>query len=233
MQIEPIVRIFETDWARPVADAIQAVIEDTIVLRRKCSLMLTGGTTVQEIYRRWAARPDFPHTQIAYYFGDERCVPADHPDSNYGMACQSLFPGGVPQYVCIHPMEGDSLDCEAAARRYEALLPDHIDVLLLGVGEDGHIASLFQGGPATEEMSRKVMPVIGPKPPPRRLTVTPKVIAEAGVVFLLATGRQKGKILARVLNDAGPLQELPVRNALRATWLLDQAAGQELVRDHA
>lgn len=233
MQIKPIVRIFENEWARAVADAIQTVIEDTIGLRGKCSLMLTGGTTVQEIYRRWAALPGFPHTQIDYYFGDERCVPADHPDSNYGMACQSLFPDGIPQCVRIHPMEGDSSDYEAAARRYEMLLPDHVDVLLLGMGEDGHVASLFPGDSAAVEMGRRVMPVIGTKLPYKRLTITPKVIAEARVVFLLATGLPKGKILARVLNEAGSLRELPVRHALRATWLLDQAAGQEFVRDHA
>lgn len=188
---------------------------------------------MQEIYRWWAVSPDFPHAQIAYYFGDERCVPADHPDSNYGMVSRSLFPGGVPQYVCIHPMEGNSSDCETAAHRYESLLPDHIDVLLLGMGEDGHVASLFPGASAAVEMGRNVMPVVGSKLPYKRLTITPKVIADARVVFLLATGWRKGKILARVLDKVGSLQELPVRHTLRATWLLDQVAGQELARDHA
>ena len=76
-------------------------------------------------------------------FGDERCVPPDHDESNYGMAMQTLFSHGVPIECSVFRMEADAIDIEAAEQRYADLLPDSIDVILLGVGEDGHIASLF------------------------------------------------------------------------------------------
>ena len=80
---------------------------------------------------------------MSFYFGDERCVPPDHDESNYGMEMQTLFSHGVPIECSVFRMEADAIDIEAAAQRYADLLPDSIDVILLGVGEDGHIASLF------------------------------------------------------------------------------------------
>jgi 6-phosphogluconolactonase len=229
--IKPAIHVYPNQWPRQAADAMQAVIDETIASTGMCSVMLTGGNSAQNIYQVWATNPDFPHKDVTYYFGDERCVAVDNPDSNFGVACRSLFPGGVPDYVQIHPMEGDSNNCENAAGRYEDKMPINIDVLLLGMGEDGHVASLFPGDPILKEILRRVMPVIGPKLPSRRLTITPKVIAEARTVFLLATGAQKGKVLAKVLNEMGSIQDLPVRCAIGATWLLDQAAGDEIYKD--
>ncbi len=233
MPVRPIVHAFAGNWAGQAADAIQQAIEVAIRARGECSVMLTGGVTVQSIYRLWGTRPDFPHARVIYYFGDERCVAADHPESNYGAACRSLFGGGIPGHVRIFPMDGSLEDVELAASCYARLLPEQIDVLLLGMGEDGHIASLFPGSPATTEMSRRVVATTGPKPPPRRISITPRVIGEARVIFLLATGQRKGKVLARALKGGDSVRELPVRLALRATWLLDRDAGQELVEDFA
>ncbi len=228
MRTKPIVHIFQDDWALQAADVIQAAIEKTIAVRRKCSIMLTGGTTVQQIYQLWARRSAFSSEQITYYFGDERCVSAEHSDSNYGAACRSLFPGGVPRHIRIYRMEGDAQDFGAAARRYAMLLPEHIDVLLLGMGHDGHVASLFPGDPAATEMEQRVLTVVGPKRPHRRLTITPRVLSDACNIFLLATGEEKGETLSRALDEPHSVLELPVRLALNATWLLDQAAGQSL-----
>ena len=203
-------------------------MDAAIESRGECTLMLTGGMTIQAVYRHWAKQAGFPHDKVRYFFGDERCVPPDHADSNYGKVMQSLFPNGKPNDVNIHRMEGEDPDYDAAAKRYEAILPDVIEVLLFGMGEDGHIASLFPGDPALLESDRRVVPVIGPKPPLWRLTITPPVIAAARQVFLLAKGAAKGKVLAQALRQPEDVFSLPVRLAAKATWILDEAAAQQI-----
>jgi 6-phosphogluconolactonase len=187
--------------------------------------MLTGGRSAERLYRVWSELPDFQSLKgVRFYFGDERCVPADHPESNYGVVMRSLFQRGVPAGCSIFPMDGADPDRDAAARRYDEALPEKMDVLLLGVGEDGHIASLFPGSEALHETGRRVVPVVGPKLPRERLTITPPVISRAGSIFVLAAGAAKAAVLSDLLaapgNDA---LKLPARLALHATWLLDTA----------
>ena len=133
-----------TDWPMKAAGLISDDINNVLSEKGKCSLMLTGGRSAARLYKAWRDLPAFQQmTGVSFYFGDERCVPPDHAESNYGMAMQTLFPNGVPTGCAVFRMEADATDQEEAALRYADLLPDLIDVLLLGVGEDGHIASLF------------------------------------------------------------------------------------------
>ena len=118
-------------------------------------------------------------------------------------------------------MEADTTDLETATQRYADLLPDLIDVLLLGVGEDGHIASLFPNNASLQERKRRVIPITGPKPPFKRLTITLQVIAKTRSVFMLATGSAKVAILCSVLNNPNDIATLPERLALGGTWLMD------------
>jgi 6-phosphogluconolactonase len=120
------------------------------------------------------------------------------------------------------------VDKDEAARRYETLLPNEIHILILGVGLDGHIASLFPGHPALDEQERKVLPVsqIGVKHD--RITITPQVISSAKEVFLLATGREKGKVLAKALSSQIGYKEFPVCLTFGGTWLLDEDAAMEI-----
>ena len=115
------------------------------------------------------------HSKITYYLGDERCAPPDNSESNYGTSIAPLFPQGVPTGCKIGRMKGEANDRVAEANRYGNLLPVSIDFLLLSVGFDGHVASLFQGSNALNEMEERVVPVVGLKPLPERLTITPKV----------------------------------------------------------
>ena len=101
------------------------------------------------------------------------------------------------------------------------LLPDSIDVLLLGVGEDGHIASLFPNSTALQELNRRVISITGPKPPFKRLTVTPQVITKARSVFVLATGSAKAAMLYAALDNPNDIETLPARITLGGTWLID------------
>lgn len=191
------------------------------------SLVLAGGTTPRAAYER-LARAGLDWSGVAFYFGDERAVPAGHPDSNYRMAQETLFtPAGVAPGQ-VHRMAADGDDLEHAAREYERELPLHVDLLLLGVGEDAHTASLFPGSPAVLERDRRVLPVVGPKPPPRRLTIGAAVIEAARSTLVLATGAGKAAAMARALE--GPLDPLalPIQLALGGHFLLDRGAAQKL-----
>lgn len=224
------IRIFRTaDWPALAAGIVQRRIDARRREHAKCSVMLTGGRSAQSLYRAWAAIPGFQRmTDVTFYFGDERCVAADHSESNYGMVCRTLFGGDLPAGCSIFRMEADDPDREAAARRYSRILPDSLDVLLLGVGEDGHVASLFPGSSSLRETGRCVVPVTGPKPPWERLTITPQVIAKAKSIFVLANGVAKAKVLKRAMLAPTDIDSLPARLALNATWLLDAALPESI-----
>jgi 6-phosphogluconolactonase len=150
--MQPMISQFEvTDWSMKAAGLIQNSINNVLAKQGKCSVMLTGGRSAARLYRAWSNLPAFQQmTGVSFYFGDERCVLPDHAESNYGMAMQTLFPRGVPVGCTVFRMEADDTDIEMAAQRYADILPDSIDILLLGVGEDGHIASLFPNSAALQ-----------------------------------------------------------------------------------
>jgi 6-phosphogluconolactonase len=187
-------------------------------------LALAGGSTPRALYEALRA-DDLPWAEIDVFFGDERCVPPDHPDSNEGMARRALL-DRVP--VRVHAMGGAS--CDAAA--YEAELaavfgagqPTAFDVALLGLGEDGHTASLFPGDAAVDEGERLVARVERPDHP--RLTLTPAALSAARVALFLVAGESKREPLARWL--AG--EDLPASHvrAARVEVLADAAAADGL-----
>lgn len=210
------------EWAARASSLIQDAIDAVLQEQGACRVMLTGGKSAEKLYIDWATSRKFRNANgISFFFGDERCVPPDHHDSNYGMVIRTLFSLGVPKGCFVFRMEADDPDREAAAMRYDKMLDAKVDVLLLGVGEDGHIASLFPGSPALLEQVRRVVPVSGPKPPNERLTITTPVIAQARSIFVLASGKTKARVLAQALHDTDNIAALPARLLLEATWLLD------------
>ena len=219
----PRVRYFENaSWPKLAAELVQDAITGILLNQGECSVMLTGGRGAQRLYAAWADLPAFRLIRgVRFYFGDERCVPSDDLDSNYGMAMRTLFYFGVPTGCAVFRMEADDIDRDAAARRYDDILPAAVDVLLLGVGEDGHVASLFPGSQALQEVSRRVVPVVGVKLPHERLTITPAVILQAKLVIVLASGAQKNSVLANAIESNGDINVLPACLALNGTWLLD------------
>lgn len=200
------------------------------VLRRaeRCHLMLAGGATPLPVYQRLAAESDLPWQRLVIFFGDERCVPPTTPENNAFMALSQLFPRGVPQGVVVHRMCGEEAP-EQAAQAYEALLPPHMDILLLGIGDDGHTASIFPGSVALDEVQRRVMPVIGSKPPRQRLTITPPVIREARHLLVLARGEEKADAVGWALQEGS----VPAAVAAEGDWLLDRPAAGSLLQGRA
>ena len=222
-----------TDWgefaARILADAFAKLGAEGI----DRIVMLAGGRSAEQVYRYWGRHIEqFPGTpSLRLLFGDERCVAPDHAESNFGMAerCWIGAARRAGRIGSVARMEAEREDRGAAARAYELSIPQVVDILLLGMGEDGHIASLFPHDAAVHERNRRVVAVSGPKPPRDRLTVTPVVLDAAEAVFILATGVEKGRVLARAFDDLDDIDALPVRLVLpRAILLLDAEAAQEL-----
>lgn len=193
---------------------------------------LSGGSTPLPVFDllaqpEWQARLPWKQTQV--YWCDERCVPPESPDSNYGQGWQHLLSKVDIPLEQIHRIEGEDPDPDAAAARYAAQLPARFDLLVLGIGDDGHTASLFPGSSVLFERIRKTVHVANsPKPPPNRITITPPVIEGARHLLLLAVGMEKAHAVARALASPFPIDEIPARLARWGAWLLDRSAAAEL-----
>jgi 6-phosphogluconolactonase len=228
MPSEPVVAADVDELARLAAAWMADEVRQAVAGRGGCALALSGGSTPRPAYERLAAEPAVPWNAVDVYFGDERAVPPTHPASNYRMAREALLDRlGLPPGR-VHRMEADEADLEAAAARYAALLPDRLDVLVLGMGPDGHTASLFPRSPALQEKQRKVVPAESPVLPVHRLTVTPPVIASARRVAVITAGVAKAPVVAQALRGPWRPEELPAQLAREGTWLIDRAAAAAL-----
>jgi 6-phosphogluconolactonase len=219
------------EFERAAAEWLTSAINRAVEARGHCSIALSGGSSPRPVY--WALTQE-PFRSAArweglrVYFGDERAVPPDHADSNYAAAREALLRHvPVPQSQ-VFRMEAERVDRDVAANDYAGKLPARLDVLILGVGPDGHTASLFPGSPALGERDRRVVAVIGPKPPTARLTITPPVISAAREIVVLVTGEDKAEIVARALQGALAPRHLPAQLAREGTWILDRAAAAGL-----
>ncbi len=217
------------------ADRMASVLATSIAARGRADFALAGGNTPRRAYELLASRyvTTVPWEKVHIWFGDERCVPPDHVDSNYGAARQALLSRVAIPAIQVHRMVAEIEDRDGAARAYDAALPAELDLLLLGLGPDGHTASLFPGSTALGEVERRVVAVVGPKAPPNRLTLTPPAIAAARVVLVLAAGSDKAAAVARAFaSDASP-DAIPACLLAGRDWLLDRAAAADIETDSA
>ena len=216
---------------------------DAQAARGVASAVLTGGRVAAKVYRAVAASPArdaVDWSRVDVWWGDERFLPGGDPERNETQARQALLDAVPVNPTRMHPMPAsdwpDVEDPESAAARYAGALADaakpgseilpHFDVLLLGVGEDGHIASVFPEHPAVYETRPAVAVRGAPKPPPIRITLTPPAINTAEEVWLIATGPEKADAVGMALSGAGPVQvpAAGVSGVSRTLWLLDRDA---------
>jgi len=204
--------------------------------RRRFTVALPGGSVATTCFPRLARLP-IDWDRCEFFWVDERAVPPGDPESNYG-AAQSLWlkPAGVPA-ARIHRMSADDPDLDKAAESYTDVItrfgqrPPRLDYVILGVGPDGHVASLFPGHVLLSEARRLVAAVHdAPKPPPRRMTLTLPLLAGAGRVVVAAFGHAKAEVMREALTN--PESALPVamvlRHAERPLILLDRDAARLL-----
>jgi len=225
--------------SRGALEELLRVMRDAIAQRGRFAIALAGGHTPAELYSLWAdaAGASTPWDQVHLFFGDERYVPADSPLSNYRMARQTLVSRVPIPAANVHAMLGPDkyASQEAAAEAYEAELrrffgaaPPAFDVQLLGLGIEGHVASLFPGSPALKETQKWVMPVEAPAKPPQRVTLTPAVLNRGRNTFFLVAGENKREIVAALRAEPeGQPSQYPagiIRPERRALWFLDKAA---------
>lgn len=226
----------------PDLDALSNAAADALAALARgkthpCHVALSGGSTPKRLFEVLAARgPNaLPWDRVILWWGDERTVPPDHPDSNYGMAKRTLIDPLHLDPSRIHRMEGERDPAQAAADYERQLVsaigsPPVFDIVLLGLGPDGHVASLFPGSPGLAEKSRWVVanpvdsPVAGGKT--TRITLTLPAINSARAIWFLVSGEAKAHRVKDVLD--GPPGLLPAQHVMRATWFLDAGAAQEL-----
>jgi 6-phosphogluconolactonase len=212
--VENIFTVLES--AEDVAKA--AAFEIARALREGArSLVLAGGTTPQRCYEL-LSEMEIEWGRVTILFGDERCVRPDHPDSNYRMARETLLDRVSPATVHRMPAElGPDEGAGLYAHIVASVAP--LDVVTLGVGEDGHTASLFPGHPALKASALVVGIRDSPKPPPQRVTMTLPALQRARRVIILATGAGKADAVAKAKRG-----EVPSGMIAGARWLIDRAA---------
>lgn len=231
-----------------VAELVEKVIADAIHRQGSCSIALAGGSTPVPLYRLLASPPWLERiswAQVRFFFGDERCVPPDHPESNFAMARQNMLAQLPIATEQVFRMPGEMRPYAAAARHYQQTLATTFasltgrkhpfadgeypvfDLILLGMGMDGHTASLLPGNPALSRMDWVAeVGGEGAKPSVPRLTLTLPVINNADTVLFLVSGAEKVRLAEEVL--AGPAQpRYPaslVRPRQRLCWYLADAS---------
>jgi len=218
-------------FPRVAAEWICNKIAGILASRGQCSLALAGGETPRSVYAQLAGadlRSRVDWQKVEFYFGDERCVPLDHSDSNYRMANESLFSNLPIRPEQIKRIHAEMPDRDKAAADYEAEMPDKLDLTLLGMGDDGHTASLFPGSSALDEKEKRLVAVKGPKPPQWRISITPPVIASASSILVMIAGKGKAPMVAHALQGPFVPKEVPIQLAIDGTWIIDAAAAEKL-----
>jgi 6-phosphogluconolactonase len=225
--------------AEALAERVAAwILERVLALPGKVSVCLSGGSTPQRLYQTLAETPcrdRMPWQRMHWFLGDERFVPANDPRSNYRMIREALLDRIEAPAGSVHPIPTQGLTLDAAVVAYERelkrfhgaeeLSPDRplFDVTLLGLGEDGHTASLLPGAPVLDERSRWVAPVVG-FAPEARITLTYPALESSRDVAFLVSGEAKRQILARIRTGPADVPAAHIRPVGRLHWFVDRAA---------
>ena len=220
--------------------AIAGVVQEAVARKGSCSLLLSGGSTPRASYELLATRYRslVPWLDVHLFWGDERFVPSIDPRSNYRMAREAFVEWVPVPPANVHPVPTGLPSADAAALRYEDTLRAHFagpqpvfDLVLLGLGEDAHTASIFPGSPALVEPARWVMAVTAPADPPRRVTLTMRALTAAAQLFVLVSGAGKAGALRRALDPASSPKLYPAAALQRAAggvvWWTDRAASPD------
>ncbi len=230
---------------RRTAGRLSGLIRETIEQRGACHLALTGGSTPRGLYQELAAawRESLDWSKVHIWFSDERCVPPDHPESNYGMARESLLNHLPIPAEQVHRMEGERDPAQAAAvyndlleRAFPREEDAGLDICLLGLGPDGHVASLFPESDTLAEERLLATAAWVEKLAAWRITLTLPVLDHARHTLVLVSGEKKADIVRHVMHadihpDAAPLPIQMIRPRGSFEWWMDAEAALYLNRE--
>ncbi len=236
--------------AHAAAERFADIAEEAVARDGRFTVALAGGSTPKGLYSVLATEPyrsRVPWREALVFWGDERCVPPDHADSNYQTATETLLRHVPIPAAQIHRMRGEDPDPDRAAADYEWLLRltfqresrllPRFDLVLLGMGADGHTVSLFPGSPALRESARLVVAPYVARLQTHRLTLTLPVLNGARSIFFLVSGEEKARMLKTVLEAVGRSHEIPSQMIFPSrgtiTWFVDSAAAHLLARREA
>lgn len=234
--------------ARTAAEEFAGRAEEAVRVGGSFTVALSGGTTPRALFGLLAGEEDaslrgrLPWGRVQVFWGDERHVPPDHPDSNYRMTVETLLSRVPVPPENIHRIQSEDPDAGKVAEAYEQTLrrsfrlPEgqlpRFDLILLGMGPDGHTASLFPGTPALHERKRLVVAQWVEKLRTHRITLTPPVLNNAALIMFLVSGADKAETLRAVLLGEYQPERLPAQLVQptngRLLWLVDQAAARHL-----
>jgi 6-phosphogluconolactonase len=228
-----------TSLSRAVLEETFTIIQDAVAKRGRFAIALSGGHTPEKMFSLWAETAQYrdktPWDRVHLFWSDERYVPENDPQSNYHMARETLISHVPVPAANVHPIPTKLSPPEACARAYEADLskffgaePPAFDVQLLGIGPEGHTASLFPGSAALDEKVRWVAAVSVPAEPPQRITFTPAVLNCGRNTFFLVAGENKRNILSAIRKETNAeISQYPavrIHPAKTPVWFLDAAA---------
>jgi 6-phosphogluconolactonase len=242
------------DAALTALEILDRELRPAAMARSRVGLAISGGKTPEGVFRQLAlptmqSWPVWPALDL--FWVDERAVPPDDVDSNYRLAWDSFLSRAPLEASRVHRMHGEAPDLDAEAKRYEAELAEwsgkgagatgvtttsmetpRLDFVLLGLGPDGHTASLFPGSPALAERKRWTVQAPGPPPHERRLTLTFPVLNAARAVLFLVTGRDKAEAVRQAVTRTAPVETIPASAVEpsdgRLYWVIDEAAATRL-----
>jgi len=228
---------------REACSRMRRAINDALKERGVATIALSGGSSPLDAYRLLAKEPSLDWTKIHIYWVDERAVPPDHERSNYGAAKAALLDSIPIPPENVHRMRGEDPDVEAAAAAYEEELRNikakvsglpSLDLIVLGVGDDGHTASLFPDRDTVNITDKLVAAVAartdgGGDPREPRLTLTAPMLENAKAAVIIVFGKSKHEPLERIWATSGDVKKTPARvvRGFRGaiTWVIDRAAG--------
>ena len=210
------------NWNLKAALIIGIKINKILKHKNRCNIFLTGGRTAEGVYKELAKLSIFIRNlpSIYFYFGDERAINIRSAESNYGMVINTLFnKGSLDSVGGIFRIEADHSDLDLIAEQYENLIPDEIDIVLLGVGFDGHIASIFPESDGINSIKKIIKVSANQSGNLDRISITRKVIESANHIYILANN--KNKVFEVALLEPENKEQFPARIVLDDCWILN------------
>jgi len=210
----------EKIWAKATSTYLENYIRDTLGSFGVCNIALTGGRSAEILYQYFSSYKDLLMKEgINYFFSDERCVEPYDNDSNFKMASQVLFKNCEIEKIKLHRIKAEQSDLDNVCRDYASILPKKMDLIILGLGDDGHIASIFPNSKEIWER-KSVIYLRDSRSNRMRISFGSQYLLSSRKIIVLAYGDRKSMIYSQALNDFNNIYRMPCRLVLHGDWFM-------------